>query len=92
MDCTANELSPRMSSAQKALIRNLMRVLEVRDIEGQFRNCRVKFVVCCFKDSGGPLVIKEGGVPIQVGVVSFVSSRGCTIGELCGFVAQIITF
>ena len=25
--------------------------------------------------------MREGGLPLQVGIVSFVSSRGCAVGE-----------
>ncbi|XP_053662965.1 brachyurin-like [Anopheles marshallii] len=34
----------------------------------------------CNGDSGGPLAIQDGD-PIQIGVVSFVSARGCTVGK-----------
>uniref|UniRef100_A0A8W7PWC6 Peptidase S1 domain-containing protein n=1 Tax=Anopheles coluzzii TaxID=1518534 RepID=A0A8W7PWC6_ANOCL len=33
----------------------------------------------CNGDSGGPLTVESGG-PIQIGVVSFVSIRGCEVG------------
>lgn len=35
---------------------------------------------------GGPLVINEGGVWTQVGIVSFVSNKGCTSGHPSGYV------
>lgn len=36
-------------------------------------------------DSGGPLVIKDGESNVQIGIVSFVSSRGCTFGDPSGY-------
>ncbi|XP_058450967.1 collagenase-like [Malaya genurostris] len=39
----------------------------------------------CSGDSGGPLVIDENG-RLQIGVVSFVSSAGCTSGHPSGYV------
>ncbi|XP_053690512.1 collagenase-like [Sabethes cyaneus] len=40
----------------------------------------------CQGDSGGPLAIQEGGASLQIGVVSFVSSAGCTSGHPSGYV------
>ncbi|XP_055545525.1 collagenase-like [Wyeomyia smithii] len=40
----------------------------------------------CQGDSGGPLTIQEGGASLQIGVVSFVSSAGCTAGHPSGYV------
>ncbi|XP_058815081.1 collagenase-like [Topomyia yanbarensis] len=40
----------------------------------------------CQGDSGGPLTIQEGGASTQIGVVSFVSSAGCTSGHPSGYV------
>jgi secreted trypsin-like serine protease len=40
----------------------------------------------CSGDSGGPMVINEGGTWTQVGVVSFVSNAGCAIGHPSGYV------
>ncbi|XP_053687224.1 brachyurin-like [Sabethes cyaneus] len=34
----------------------------------------------CHGDSGGPLTIAEGGSSVQVGIVSFGSTAGCSIG------------
>jgi len=40
----------------------------------------------CQGDSGGPLVTYlEDGTPVQIGIVSFVSSRGCTFGDPSGY-------
>ncbi|XP_067007159.1 brachyurin [Anabrus simplex] len=39
----------------------------------------------CNGDSGGPLVIVSGSSYLQIGVVSFVSSRGCTSGAPSGY-------
>lgn len=36
-------------------------------------------------DSGGPLVIKDGKLVVQIGIVSFVSSRGCAKGDPSGY-------
>nr|XP_019525619.2 collagenase-like isoform X1 [Aedes albopictus] len=40
----------------------------------------------CQGDSGGPLVIDESGSYIQIGVVSFVSNRGCSTGDPSGYI------
>lgn len=40
----------------------------------------------CSGDSGGPLVLNEGGIYTQIGVVSFVSNRGCASGLPSGYV------
>lgn len=40
----------------------------------------------CNGDSGGPLIIDEGGVWTQIGVVSFVSNQGCGSGYPAGYV------
>lgn len=40
----------------------------------------------CTGDSGGPLIMEnENGNPTLVGMVSFVSGRGCTVGDPQGF-------
>lgn len=39
----------------------------------------------CQGDSGGPLVNKQGSEYVQVGVVSFVSVKGCDIGHPSGY-------
>lgn len=39
----------------------------------------------CLGDSGGPMVIHENNVPTLIGVVSFISSRGCGAGDPSGF-------
>jgi secreted trypsin-like serine protease len=39
----------------------------------------------CQGDSGGPMIINEHGVWTQIGIVSFVSSRGCGLGDPSGF-------
>lgn len=39
----------------------------------------------CNGDSGGPLIIHEGTVATQIGVVSFVSSAGCASGHPSGY-------
>jgi secreted trypsin-like serine protease len=36
-------------------------------------------------DSGGPLVLEKHGNPTQIGIVSFVSSRGCAYGDPSGY-------
>lgn len=36
--------------------------------------------------TGGPLVIDEGGIWTQIGIVSFVSNRGCSSGDPSGYV------
>lgn len=39
-----------------------------------------------FLDSGGPLTTEDtDGKVIQIGIVSFVSSRGCTFGDPSGY-------
>ncbi|XP_063229507.1 brachyurin-like [Bacillus rossius redtenbacheri] len=45
----------------------------------------------CNGDSGGPLVSNEGGYPVQIGVVSFVSSKGCSSGYPAGY-ARVSSF
>ncbi|XP_053686239.1 collagenase-like [Sabethes cyaneus] len=40
----------------------------------------------CQGDSGGPLVIKENGNYMQIGIVSFVSNRGCSTGDPSGYI------
>lgn len=40
----------------------------------------------CNGDSGGPLVIDDGGVYLQIGIVSFVSNKGCSSGHPAGYV------
>lgn len=39
----------------------------------------------CMGDSGGPMAIYENGVPTLIGVVSFISGRGCGAGDPTGF-------
>lgn len=40
----------------------------------------------CLGDSGGPLVLTEANnIVTQIGVVSFVSSRGCSYGDPSGY-------
>lgn len=48
---------------------------------------RVKSLRCFlfWEDSGGPLVIDDDGIPTLIGIVSFVSSRGCTFGDPSGY-------
>lgn len=36
-------------------------------------------------DSGGPMATDDKGVTIQIGIVSFVSSRGCSFGDPSGY-------
>lgn len=31
------------------------------------------------------MTVNENGVPVQIGIVSFVSSRGCTYGDPSGY-------
>ncbi|KAJ8889100.1 hypothetical protein PR048_008594 [Dryococelus australis] len=45
----------------------------------------------CNGDSGGPLIVNEGGYPVQIGVVSFVSSKGCASGYPAGY-ARVSSF
>lgn len=40
----------------------------------------------CNGDSGGPLAIDDGGVHVQIGIVSFVSNKGCSSGHPAGYV------
>lgn len=40
----------------------------------------------CQGDSGGPLVTQENGGYIQIGIVSFVSNRGCSTGDPSGYI------
>jgi secreted trypsin-like serine protease len=40
----------------------------------------------CNGDSGGPMIVNEGGTWTQIGVVSFVSSAGCGVGAPSGYV------
>lgn len=40
----------------------------------------------CQGDSGGPLVINDNGAHIQIGIVSFVSNRGCSTGDPSGYI------
>uniref|UniRef100_A0A182RL94 Peptidase S1 domain-containing protein n=1 Tax=Anopheles funestus TaxID=62324 RepID=A0A182RL94_ANOFN len=35
----------------------------------------------CHGDSGGPLAVQDGGGPLQIGVISFVSASGCAVGK-----------
>lgn len=39
----------------------------------------------CQGDSGGPLVLADGAEQTLIGVVSFVSSRGCSVGDPGGY-------
>ncbi|CAG2066185.1 unnamed protein product [Timema podura] len=45
----------------------------------------------CNGDSGGPLIMRNGGQPVQIGVVSFVSSKGCASGYPAGY-ARVSSF
>lgn len=38
-----------------------------------------------FLDSGGPMAFDDNGITVQVGIVSFVSSRGCKYGDPSGY-------
>ncbi|XP_055529535.1 collagenase-like [Wyeomyia smithii] len=40
----------------------------------------------CQGDSGGPLVVKENDNYVQIGIVSFVSNRGCSTGDPSGYI------
>ncbi|XP_058462610.1 collagenase-like isoform X2 [Malaya genurostris] len=40
----------------------------------------------CQGDSGGPLVVKENESYVQIGIVSFVSNRGCSTGDPSGYI------
>jgi len=40
----------------------------------------------CNGDSGGPLLIDEGGLWTQIGIVSFVSNQGCSSGHPAGYI------
>jgi len=40
----------------------------------------------CNGDSGGPLLIDEGGLWTQIGIVSFVSNQGCASGHPAGYI------
>lgn len=64
----------------KESIRCTTHAWEVRTLSEWVRKSEsIEFYI--FKDSGGPLVAKDGGIPIQIGIVSFVSSRGCAEGK-----------
>jgi secreted trypsin-like serine protease len=56
---------------------------------------RVTFQYICIAlqgDSGGPLIIQESdGLYTDVGIVSFGSSAGCTLGYPVGF-TRVISF
>lgn len=39
----------------------------------------------CDGDAGGPLVANEAGINTLIGIVSFVSNRGCTAGDPAGY-------
>lgn len=39
----------------------------------------------CGGDSGGPLIIMEGSVATQIGIVSFAAKSGCNTGNPSGF-------
>ncbi|XP_058122741.1 chymotrypsin BI-like [Anopheles ziemanni] len=44
----------------------------------------------CQGDSGGPMVMQHnGGSWIQIGIVSFVSSRGCSTGDPSGYIRTV---
>nr|CAD7429468.1 unnamed protein product [Timema monikensis] len=45
----------------------------------------------CNGDSGGPLIMRNGGQLVQIGVVSFVSSKGCASGYPAGY-ARVSSF
>jgi len=50
------------------------------------------FLVIMFQgDSGGPLVIRNGNNFLLIGVVNFVSSRGCVVGLPSGY-ARVSSF
>lgn len=38
-----------------------------------------------FSITGGPLTVQEGNAWTQVGVISFISSKGCASGRPYGF-------
>lgn len=40
----------------------------------------------CNGDTGGPLILNENNKQIQIGIVSFISSAGCSIGNPAGFI------
>ena len=46
----------------------------------------IKDNFCFFQDSGAPLVYKNGNEAYeQIGIISFISSTGCTSGSPAGF-------
>lgn len=45
----------------------------------------------CQGDSGGPLVVKGSNDYVQIGVISFSSSRGCSSGDPSGY-TRVSTF
>ncbi|XP_055595179.1 brachyurin-like [Uranotaenia lowii] len=40
----------------------------------------------CQGDSGGPMVVKDNDSYVQIGIVSFVSNRGCSTGDPSGYI------
>ncbi|XP_050093849.1 collagenase-like [Anopheles aquasalis] len=44
----------------------------------------------CQGDSGGPMVMQQGNTNwVQIGIVSFVSSRGCSTGDPSGYIRTV---
>ncbi|KAG5673370.1 hypothetical protein PVAND_003426 [Polypedilum vanderplanki] len=85
----SQSVSPFMEYVQLKIISN-------KDCAGTYgRRIVTDDVICakgidknfnaCIGDSGGPLTMKEAGNHVQLGIVSFVSSRGCAIGDPSGY-------
>lgn len=40
----------------------------------------------CYGDIGGGLVLNESGIWTQIGIISFISDRGCSVGHPSGYI------
>lgn len=97
------------TSDQQSQITNILNYVQLRTISNQEcknyfnSNLILDNVVCCDGrqiqstcngDSGGPLIQEINGVWTHVGIVSFVSTRGCAVGYPSGFIrtASVLDF